>query len=145
MTKNISIVYEINDIDQIIDNILANYPTKLFLLDGDLGAGKTTLVKSIVNAIGIDTNVSSPTFNIINEYYSNDVSIKAYHIDLYRIENFQEIQDLGLLDLLESDNWVFIEWPSIIEEYCPLPYLKLSFSIVDSSNRQLSLSFVCEA
>jgi len=78
----------------------------LILLHGDLGAGKTTLVSTIVKRYLPDAKPSSPTFNIINQYHD-----RVYHVDLYRIKDESELENIGLREILEGNNLVFIEWP----------------------------------
>jgi tRNA threonylcarbamoyladenosine biosynthesis protein TsaE len=90
----------------------------IVLLNGDLGAGKTTFVKNYIKALGEDANlVDSPTFSIVNEYKLQNSVI--YHFDLYRLASVQEIEDIGFLEYMESGNLCFIEWPSKIAEFLP--------------------------
>jgi len=81
-------------------------------LVGDLGAGKTVFTKSILEFFGIDKKVNSPSFKLINEYniFLNFKNIKLYHVDLYRLENIDEILDLGIDEIIASDNITVIEW-----------------------------------
>ena len=83
------------------------------LLYGDLGSGKTFLIKEMVSFLGINTEVTSPSFSLINQY-EGDFTI--YHIDLYRIKNKQEIINTGLEEILSAEAVLFIEWPQIIED-----------------------------
>lgn len=78
-----------------------------------MGAGKTTLIKSIVKVLSSNDEVSSPTFSIVNEYESLNESI--YHFDLYRIENIEEAYNFGIEDYIDSNNWIIVEWPNLIE------------------------------
>ena len=88
-------------------------PDDIVLLYGDLGAGKTYLVKRIVKHLNISSEVTSPSFSIINQY---GASRKVFHLDLYRIKNKQEIINTGFEEILNSDAIVLIEWPQIVEE-----------------------------
>lgn len=85
--------------------------TRIVLLTGNLGAGKTTLVQQLAHELGIADQVTSPTFSIINEYSFSDNEQKMYHIDLYRLKSEHEIESIGLSELLNSDELVLIEWP----------------------------------
>jgi len=96
-------------------------PPILVLLKGDLGAGKTTLTKGIISGLGAarEEEVTSPTFNLVHEFRSpgparsdsNQRACKVYHVDLYRIENFHDLESLGLEDALSEKAIVIIEWP----------------------------------
>ena len=83
---------------------------RLFLLHGNLGAGKTTLVKEVCRYLGVTDMVNSPTFSIVQEYQAAG-SERIYHFDLYRIKNQAELFDLGFENYLDSGNYCFIEWP----------------------------------
>lgn len=84
---------------------------------GEIGAGKTTFIKELCLALGVQDVTSSPTFSIINEYQSPNGLI--HHIDLYRLKSEEEAFAIGLIELLEQDHYCFIEWPNIIEGYLP--------------------------
>lgn len=88
-------------------------PEDMILFYGDLGSGKTYLVKRIVANLGIKANVTSPSFSIVNQYEGKNL---IYHIDLYRIKNKQEVINTGLEDILNSEAIIFIEWPQIVED-----------------------------
>jgi tRNA threonylcarbamoyladenosine biosynthesis protein TsaE len=120
--------FEIVTIDKTAKMLLNVVTTKTILFYGDMGVGKTTLIKAIVKALGGKDKVTSPTFSLVNEYkVTND---KVYHFDLYRIEDEVEVFDIGIEDYLYSGHWVFIEWPDIIAENLPvttdISYIKLN-------------------
>lgn len=113
--------------------------TKVWTFYGQLGAGKTTLIKEIARQLNVKDNMSSPSFSIINEYAAiGDGTI--YHIDLYRIKNQQEAIDIGIEDYLFSNQYCFIEWPEIIEELLPKAYLALEINIHDFIERTIKAS-----
>ncbi len=87
-------------------------PEDTILFYGDLGSGKTYLVKRIVTSLGIKANVTSPSFSIVNQYEGEHL---IYHIDLYRIKNKQELINTGIEEILNSEAIIFIEWPQIVE------------------------------
>jgi tRNA threonylcarbamoyladenosine biosynthesis protein TsaE len=110
--------FDLVTIDKTAQMLLNNVTTKTILFYGDMGVGKTTLIKAIVKALGGKDKVTSPTFSLINEYeVLNDT---VYHFDLYRIEDEVEVFDIGIEDYLYSGHWVFIEWPEKIAENLPI-------------------------
>jgi tRNA threonylcarbamoyladenosine biosynthesis protein TsaE len=128
--KNLQLkkVFDIQSIDEVAKELLANVKHKTILFYGDMGAGKTTLISSLVKTLGGLDDVSSPTFSIVNEYeVTND---KVYHFDFYRIDNVTEVLDIGIEDYFYSGHWIFIEWPEKIEEILPLEadisYIKMN-------------------
>ncbi len=92
-------------------------PGDIFKLEGNLGAGKTTFVKGVVNALGYNGIVNSPTYTLINEY---NISPKVIHIDCYREQNISRWYFLGINDYFDDNAIVFIEWPEILEKILPL-------------------------
>ncbi len=109
--------FNIADINSIAKEILQSVNSKVLLFYGELGVGKTTLIGEIVKELGCLSDVSSPTFSIVNEYKVKDGLI--FHFDFFRIENEEEVYDIGFEDYLDSDNWIFIEWPEKIELLLP--------------------------
>ena len=88
---------------------------KIWFFKGEMGVGKTTFIKEICKILGTSSEMSSPTFSIVNEYLLNDNS-KIFHFDLYRIKKLQELNEIGIMDYLDSGNFCFIEWPEILPE-----------------------------
>lgn len=103
---------------------------KIFCFYGELGAGKTTLIKEICRQLGVTDAGSSPTFSLINEY-ENGQGQRLYHFDLYRLKNVSEIYDIGYEDYIFSGNYCFIEWPEKIESLLPEDHLKVSIEVTD--------------
>ncbi|MCF8273445.1 MAG: tRNA (adenosine(37)-N6)-threonylcarbamoyltransferase complex ATPase subunit type 1 TsaE [Flavobacteriaceae bacterium] len=131
--------YFLDSIDEVANTIINNITSKVILLYGDMGAGKTTLIKSLVKAIGSHDEVSSPTFSIVNEYEtSNDL---IYHFDLYRINDLEEAYNFGIEDYLNSNHWVLIEWPEIIESILTEPFNRLEVLINNDKSRTIKLDF----
>ena len=94
--------YHLKEIHYASDFILKNIKSKTVLFDGDLGSGKTTLIKNISMKIGSKDNISSPTFPILNIYESNNE--KIYHADLYRIDNILDLNEIGFFDIINEKN-----------------------------------------
>ena len=112
---------------------------RVWLLHGDMGAGKTTLIKAICGQLGVVDNVTSPTFSIINEYDSTNGPL--YHFDFYRVKTLEEALDAGVEDYFFSGNYCFIEWPEIIKPILPDNYLNLSIEVEEGEIRKYKLSF----
>jgi len=114
---------------------------KKWCFHGEMGAGKTTLIKSIGAYLGVQEEVTSPTYSLINEYEFIDTNDRTtrhlYHMDLYRLKTFEEALDIGIEDYLESDDYCFIEWPEIIEGILPEDAVKISIEIVKDSERKI--------
>jgi tRNA threonylcarbamoyladenosine biosynthesis protein TsaE len=108
-------VSELSELPSVATKILEEaQDINVFLFYGDLGAGKTSLIKEICLKLGSDDNFSSPTYSIINEYIYPEG--KIYHLDLYRIRNTIELLDIGLDEILGSGNYCFFEWPELAED-----------------------------
>jgi len=109
---------------------------KTFLLFGDLGAGKTTLVKEVCKQLLISDNTSSPSFGIVNEYEGNSGQ-KLFHIDLYRVKDIDEFWAIGGIEYIESGHPCFIEWPEKIEGYLPdSEVIKLTIEHLSENNKR---------
>lgn len=121
------IKFQINQLKEVSTNIKKNINTNIVLISGEMGVGKTTLIKEIFLSMNVIDNVSSPTFSIINEYRTNQNKV-VYHMDLYRLKNISEIEDIGLFEYLESGNLCIIEWGDIIEKLIDSKYDKFIIS-----------------
>ncbi|MDB2471280.1 tRNA (adenosine(37)-N6)-threonylcarbamoyltransferase complex ATPase subunit type 1 TsaE [Flavobacteriaceae bacterium] len=119
--------YELETIKEVAQLLLETVNSKTILFYGDMGVGKTTLIKALVSELG-GGQVSSPTFSIVNEYAIKNGLV--YHFDFYRINEIHEVYDIGIEDYLDSKQWIFIEWPEKIREILPLKsdisYIKLN-------------------
>lgn len=100
---------------------------RVFAFYGAMGAGKTTFIKAICEALGVKDPISSPTFSIVNEYLSGDGQ-KIYHFDFYRIKTMNEAYDMGYEDYLYSNAYCFIEWPEKIAELLPEDHPKVTIT-----------------
>lgn len=105
--------YALSEIDDTAKQIIDNSSHKVILFTGSMGAGKTTLIKSIVRQLGYKGEVSSPTFSLVNEY-STEKGEPIFHFDFYRINDVEEAFDIGFEDYLMQGKWIFIEWPEKI-------------------------------
>ena len=113
---------------------------KIYLLHGNLGAGKTTWVKYLVSHLGGDAHqVDSPTFSLVNTYEVNGSQI--HHFDLYRLESLEEIEDIGFMEYIDSGNLCIVEWPEKITEFLPIEdILTLNISLHLEKCRKYSFS-----
>ena len=131
--------YSLTNIDEISQLIVDKIKTvKTIMLRGELGSGKTTIVKSVLKKIGVNEVVTSPTFSIVNEYNSAETII--YHFDLYRIENTKELDVIGFEDYIYSQNICFIEWPEIVLDKINFKYLDIEVKYLDENNREILIS-----
>lgn len=119
----------IDQVDKLAEFILKNSNgKKVFAFYGEMGAGKTTIIKAICKKLGVISNVTSPTFSIVNEYLSNLDEV-LYHFDFYRIKNIHEAFDLGYETYFFSGNYCFIEWPEMIESLLDFSLLKIQITV----------------
>lgn len=124
------------DMELISKQIRTLYPEiKIFLLEGNLGAGKTTFVKAFCNIAGVKGEVSSPTFSIVHEYEGKDT---IYHFDLYRLESADELYKIGFEEYLGYEGFKLIEWPEIAREIIDEPFLHLTFNIENKNIRTVT-------
>ncbi len=133
-----NIHYTLEDIPEIAKQILQNLKHKTILFYGEMGMGKTTLIKELVKQLGVKEVANSPTFSLVNEYNSEQNGT-IYHFDFYRIENEEEVYDIGFEDYFYADAWCFIEWPSTIENLLPLESVKLYISKNEDNSRNIKL------
>ena len=111
----------------------------VFAFYGKMGAGKTTFIKALCKELGVEDEVNSPTFAIINEYRSQTTAELIYHFDFYRIKKLEEVYDLGYEDYFYSGALCFIEWPELVEELLPLDARKVTITEESDGTRTISL------
>lgn len=111
--------------------------SRIFLFYGDMGAGKTTLIKALCEQLGVTEPATSPTFSIVNEYIGKDN--KIYHFDFYRLKNETEALDMGYEEYFYSDAYCFIEWPEKIPNLLPLHYNKIEITVQPDNSRSISV------
>jgi tRNA threonylcarbamoyladenosine biosynthesis protein TsaE len=118
--RELFFLYNLDAIDEAAARIIEQAGSiRIWLFTGDMGAGKTTLIKAISQALGATGDFSSPTYSLVNEYTIAHSLKKIYHLDLYRLRSMQEALDIGIGDYLFNGDHCFIEWPGLI-----LPLLK---------------------
>ena len=124
---NMKIKFQINQLKEVAEDVKKDINTNIVLISGEMGVGKTTLIKEVFLLMNVIDNVSSPTFSIINEYRTNQNKV-VYHMDLYRLKNISETEDIGLFEYLESGNLCIIEWGDMIEKLIDSKYDKFIIS-----------------
>jgi tRNA threonylcarbamoyladenosine biosynthesis protein TsaE len=133
-------IYTINEIQRVAISIIENAESKVVCFYGEMGAGKTTLIKALVKELSGADNASSPTFGIVNEYHVESGEVLGYHFDFYRLGDETEALDLGFEDYVNQDVWIFIEWPEKIPSFLPQDVTEVHLKIFDSETRELLLS-----
>ena len=113
--------------------------TRIFLFYGDMGAGKTTLIKSLCGELGSTDVITSPTFSIVNEYAGPN---KIYHFDFYRLKNQNEALDIGCEEYFYSGSYCFIEWPEKIPDLLPDNYVRISVEAKEDNSRKITVDKV---
>lgn len=122
----------IDDTLTLAENIESEkFPNMVICLNGELGSGKTIFVKGFAKALGIEENITSPTFNIIKEYPMGELPL--YHMDVYRLDEVEE--DIGIRDYYNKGGVTIIEWAELIKESLPEERLEITIKIVDENTR----------
>lgn len=118
-------IEHLSELPDLASQVLKNYSTKIILFYGEMGAGKTTLIKCLCAELGVNiTQVCSPTYALVNEYRAVEGGI-IYHFDFYRLKSIEEAFDIGYEDYFYSDHYCFIEWPEKIHNLLPEKHLRI--------------------
>lgn len=133
-----NIVFSLDQIQEAAEQIIAQKPKKIILFNGEMGVGKTTLIKQLCKSLGVEDATSSPTFSLVNEYYTSDNKI-VYHFDFYRLNKETEALDMGVDDYLYSGNWCFIEWSEKIASLIPDEHSVVTIELLADGKRNLEL------
>ena len=133
-----TLTYSLSEIDAIAKKLLEKFTHKAILFDAEMGSGKTTLIKALASALGVKDVTGSPTFSLVNEYKVEGKHI--FHFDLYRIEDSEELYDIGFEEYLNQDALIFIEWPELAKSFLDDAYHTVKMSLVDSETRTLTLT-----
>ena len=128
--------YTLKDIDRVAKQLIDTFTHSIVAISGQMGCGKTTLVQAIVSQLGSDETVSSPTFGLVHEY--NIRNGKLIHMDLYRLEQDSELEQLGFDDYLSTGNLCLIEWPELAAKYIQGGCHHLSIEWVNNRKRKLN-------
>jgi tRNA threonylcarbamoyladenosine biosynthesis protein TsaE len=130
--------YSLKNLPEIATAIIASAKNKTLLFFGEMGVGKTTLIKEICKQLDVVDSISSPTFSLVNEYQTSK-EVAVFHFDFYRITDEEEAFDMGIEEYLNNNDWCLIEWPQNVENLLPLEAVKLHLSILENGQRNLQL------
>ena len=131
--------YTLKELPAIAKKIIKTVESKTVLFSGEMGAGKTTLIKEVVKQLGVNDVANSPTFSLVNEYITED-NIIIYHFDFYRIEDEEEAYDIGIEDYFyNQDAWCFIEWGNKVENLLPLDFTSINIDVVNEQLRTIEI------
>jgi len=134
-SSNLNADYSLKELHSVAKQLIKSLKSKTILLYGDMGVGKTTLIKELVKALGSTDEVSSPTYSIVNEYEL--INDKIYHFDLYRIKSIEEAYNFGIEDYLDSNHWIIIEWPELIEDLIIDNFDSVILTLNENNTRKL--------
>ena len=140
MMKKILFSQTPDDLPVVAEAILKDMLSeRIFAFYGEMGAGKTTLIKAFCNALGSSDVVRSPTFSLVNEY-EDEKGESIYHFDFYRIKHIEEVYDIGFEEYIYSGNYCFMEWPERISELLPETFVYVSIKVEKDEVRKITYS-----
>lgn len=134
-----NIIFSLDQLEEVAQKIIDQNPKKVILFHGEMGVGKTTLIKQLCKSLGVTEATSSPTFSLVNEYQAKDNQL-VYHFDFYRLNRETEALDMGVDDYLYSGNWCFIEWAEKIPNLIPESHSVITIELLPDGKRSLELS-----
>ena len=134
-----NIVFALDELALVAQQIIAQHPSKVILFNGEMGVGKTTLIKQLCKTLGVNSATSSPTFSLVNEYETTTNQI-VYHFDFYRLKTEMEALDMGADDYFYSGNWCFIEWAEKIPNLIPEEHSVVTIELRPDGKRNLKLT-----
>ena len=131
-----TLTFSLEEIHQVAQQIIDSNPKKIILFYGEMGAGKTTLIKTLAKKLGVHNATSSPTFSLVNEYQTDSDDL-IYHFDVYRLKTEHEAYDMGMDEYLYSGHWCFIEWPEKIPTLIPQDHSVIKLKMLPDGKREL--------
>ncbi|MCT4580902.1 MAG: tRNA (adenosine(37)-N6)-threonylcarbamoyltransferase complex ATPase subunit type 1 TsaE [Flavobacteriales bacterium] len=134
---NIASIQELDQVALAIKKLCSTHT--IFVVDGEMGAGKTTLISKTCQYLNIEDEPSSPTYSIVNTYYSEDFG-EINHFDFYRIEDEEEALESGLDEPLYNGSICFVEWAEKISNLLPQNYIKVTIKTLSNTNRQITIT-----
>jgi tRNA threonylcarbamoyladenosine biosynthesis protein TsaE len=120
--------------------LVNHYPDqKIWLFHGDMGAGKTSIIKEICRQLEVNENMSSPTFTLVNEYLDKN-GAKIFHFDFYRLKSEKEAFEIGVEEYFYSGNYCFIEWPEKVKSLLPAEHIDIAIKVEDPDHRTIEVT-----
>lgn len=126
------ILNDLAQLPEVAAELLSKLTPGVITFQADMGAGKTTLINELCKQLEVEDETSSPTYSIVNEYYSTKNGT-IYHFDCYRLESEEEAYDIGIEDYLDSGNYCFIEWPEKIQNLLPDNSVSVTIQVKDET------------
>lgn len=140
-----SFAYELSEIESAASELISEAgKEKVWVFQGSMGAGKTTLIKALAAKFGILDQVSSPTFGIVNQYENKEANV-FYHFDFYRLDDPTEALDIGIEEYFYSGNYCWIEWAEKIEAFLPENFFLIKIESISDLKRQVTFQHIHDA
>lgn len=137
-----SFAYELSEIESTASELISEAgKEKVWVFQGSMGAGKTTLIKALAGKFGILDQVSSPTFGIVNQYENKKGNV-FYHFDFYRLDNPTEALDIGIEEYFYSGNYCWLEWAEKIEAFLPENFFLIKIESISDLKRQVTFQHI---
>jgi len=133
-----TISYQLDELNHVAKQLLKEIDAPIWLFYGQMGAGKTTLIREILLELGVKDHIQSPTFSLVNEYQDKE-SQPIFHFDFYRIEDEEEAYDMGIEDYFYSDNRCLVEWPEKIPNLLPEEAVAIKVNVKGDLIRELEV------
>lgn len=134
------ITFEINGVEELskVSDLLISWRDKsnIIAFYGNMGAGKTTLVKNLCSRLGVQDEVNSPTFALVNEYQTEELD-SVFHFDFYRIKSLEEVFDIGYEDYFYGGSLCLLEWPELIDPIMPEHFIKVEIKLGDTDDSRV--------
>lgn len=134
----VTIQYNIEQVETVAKQVLEAATSKIILFEGEMGVGKTTLIKTLVGLLGSEDLVSSPTFSLVNEY--KGINDNIFHFDLYRVDDEEELYNFGIETYIYSNDYVFVEWPNLLKPLLQDQFTTINIKLSENSTRELTLT-----
>lgn len=135
------VVRDLSQLEELAKLFINEYlpQARVFAFEAEMGSGKTTFIKSVCHQMNVDDIINSPTFSIVNEYYSKNIDDIIYHFDCYRMKDVQDAINIGFEDYVYSGKYCFIEWPEVVSDLLPEDTIWISINIEQDGIRNICI------